>query len=60
MAVVLSLVLNMLWNIARFGGLVSRHHNKIHDAIGDLAFLVWGNVVCEPVVCDNRPCQMVL
>ena len=37
----------------RFGGLVSRRHNEIRDAIGDLASLVWGNVVCEPVVCDK-------
>ena len=37
----------------RFGGLVSRCHNEIRDAIGDLASLVWGNVVREPVVCDG-------
>ena len=37
----------------RFGGLVSRRHNEIRDAIGDLASLVWGNVVREPVVCDK-------
>ena len=37
----------------RFGGLVSRRHNEIRDAIGDLASLVWGNVVREPVVCDR-------
>ena len=36
----------------RFGGLVNRCHNEIHDAIGDLASLVWSNVVREPVVCD--------
>ena len=37
----------------RFGGLVGRCHNKVRDAIGDLASLVWGNVVHEPVVCDQ-------
>ena len=37
----------------RFGGLVSHHHNEICDAIGDLASLVWGNVVRECMVCDK-------
>ena len=37
----------------RFGGLVGRCHNEVRDAIGDLASLVWGNVVHEPVVCDQ-------
>ena len=37
----------------RFGGLVGRHHSEVHDAIGDLASLVWGNVVYEPVVCNQ-------
>ena len=37
----------------RFGGLVSCHHNEIYDAIGGLASLLWGNVVCEPVICDK-------
>ena len=37
----------------RFGGLVSCSHNEIRDAIGDLASLVWGNVVHESVVCDK-------
>ena len=37
----------------RFGSLVSCHHNEICDAIGDLASLVWGNIVREPVVCDK-------
>ena len=37
----------------RFGGLISHCHNEIHDTIGDLASLVWGNVVYEPVVCDQ-------
>ena len=34
----------------RFGGLVS-HHHEICGVIGDLASLVWGNVVCEPAIC---------
>ena len=37
----------------RFGGLVSHCHNEMCDAIGGLASLLWGNVVCEPVVCDK-------
>ena len=37
----------------RFGGLVGHRHNEVCDAIGDLASLVWGNVACEPVVCDQ-------
>ena len=37
----------------RFGGLVSHCHYEICDAIGDLASYVWGNVLCESVVCDR-------
>ena len=37
----------------RFGGLVVHHHNEVQDAIGDLVSLVWGNVMCEPVVCEQ-------
>ena len=44
----------------RFGGLGSHHHNEIHDATGNLASLVWGNVVCKPKVCDKKLCQVVL
>ena len=36
-----------------FGGLVSRRHNGVHDAFGDLASLVWSPVVKEPIVCGN-------
>ena len=38
----------------RFGGLVGRdsHHNEVRGAISDLASLVWGDVVREPVVCE--------
>ena len=38
----------------RFGGLVGResHHNEVRDAISDLASLIWGDVVREPVVCE--------
>ena len=28
-------------------------HNEVHDAIGNLASLVWGNVACQLVVCDQ-------
>ena len=41
----------------RFGGLVTRRHNEVHDAFGDLSSLVWGSVHREPVVqeaCDGR------
>ena len=34
----------------RKGGLVSRRHNEIRDAVGDLASLAWGQVIREPVV----------
>jgi len=36
-----------------FGDLVSRRHNKVHGAFGDLASLVWLPVTREPIVCDN-------
>ena len=36
----------------RKGGLIIQYHNGIHDAIGDLAALVWGWVLSEPVVKD--------
>jgi len=34
-----------------FGGLVSRRHNGVHDAFGDLASLFWSPVMKEPIVC---------
>ena len=34
----------------RIGGLVSHRHNKVHDAFGDLASLVWWPVIKEPIV----------
>ena len=37
----------------RFGGLVTRRHNEVHDAFGDLASLVWSPVVKEPFVNDG-------
>ena len=37
----------------RFGGLVTRRHNEVRDAFGDLASLVWAPVVEEPVVRDG-------
>ena len=33
-----------------FGGLVTRRHNEVRDAFGDLASLVWSSVHREPVV----------
>ena len=32
-----------------FGDLVSRRHNEVRDAFGDLASLVWSPVMKEPV-----------
>ena len=37
----------------RFRGLVTRRHNEVRDAFGDLASLVWSPVVKEPVVNDG-------
>ena len=38
--------------ICRKGGLIIQRHNEVRDAVGDLAALVWGRVVSEPVVRD--------
>ena len=38
--------------VCRKGGLIIQHHNEVWDAVGDLAALVWGRVVSEPVVRD--------
>ena len=35
------------------GGLVTRRHNEVRGAFGDLASLVWSLVIKEPVVCDG-------
>ena len=32
------------------GGLVTQHHNDVRDALGDLASIVFNNVLKEPVV----------
>ena len=37
----------------RFESLVTRRHDEVLDAVGDLASLVWTPVVKEPVVCDG-------
>ena len=34
-------------------GLVTRRHNKVRDALGDLDCLVWASVVKEPVMHDG-------
>ena len=39
----------------RVGGLVGRRHNEVRDAVGDLAFLAWGQVTREPVICESSP-----
>ena len=38
--------------ICKKGGLIIQRHNEVRDAIGDLAALVCGRVVSEPVVRD--------
>ena len=38
--------------ICRKGGLIIQRHNEVRDAVDDLAALVWGRVVSEPVVRD--------
>ena len=38
--------------ICRKGGLIIQWHNEVRDAVGDLAALVWGRVVSEPVARD--------
>ena len=44
----------------RFGVLIVRHCHEVRDAIGDLASLVWGNFMCEPVVCkQSGSCALV-
>ena len=37
----------------RFGGLVSRRHNEVRDAFGDLVSLIWSPVTKEPIVRDS-------
>ena len=39
--------------ICRKGSLIIQQHNEVRDAVGDLAALVWGRVVSEPVVRDT-------
>ena len=31
-----------------------QQHRKIRGAVGDLAAMVWGQVLCEPIVFDAR------
>ena len=42
----------MLLTVA-FGGLVTCRHNKVQDAVGDLASLVWNPVRREPIVKED-------
>ena len=38
------------------GGLVTQRHNKVHDSLGDIASLVYKDVLREPVVREvNEP-----
>ena len=34
-------------------GLVTQCHNKVRDALGDLAALAYRNVIGEPIVQEN-------
>ena len=34
----------------RLGGLVSRRHNEVRDAFGDLASLIWSPITKKPIV----------
>ena len=38
----------------RKGGLVTQHHNKVRDALGDLAAFAYKDVIREPVVCEGN------
>ena len=38
----------------RKGGLVTQRHNKVQNALGDLAALAYKDVICEPVVCEGN------
>ena len=37
----------------QFGGLVSRRHNEVCHAFGDLASMVWSSVTKKSIVCDS-------
>ena len=37
------------------GGLIIRRHNEIRDCLGDMAALVWPQVIREPVVQEGDP-----
>ena len=37
------------------GGLIIRRHNEIRNCLGDLAALVWPQVIREPVVWESDP-----
>ena len=37
------------------GGLIIRRHNEIRDCLGDMAALVWPQVIREPVVREGDP-----
>jgi len=47
--------------ICRKGGLIIQHYSEVRDAVGDLATLVWGQVVSEPVVRDaSANCEALI
>ena len=37
------------------GGLIIRQHNKIRDCLGDMAGMVWPQVIKEPIVKEGDP-----
>ena len=37
------------------GGLVTLRHNEIRDTVGDLAALMWNNIIREPIIREQDP-----
>ena len=37
------------------GGLIIRRHNEIRDCLGDMAVMVWPQVIMEPFVKEGDP-----
>ena len=40
----------VLLTLARKRGLVTRHHNKVRNTLGDLSSIVYKDIIREPVV----------
>ena len=50
--IVVHLPLQIIFNVLK-GSLIVQQHSKIKDTVGDLAAMVWGQVLCEPIVFDT-------